>query len=180
VTFISTKTALTGVEALQNQAHNQMQPSAETAGILSICHKENVLKLLNTALAIEIRRHYFIVHGTYVGGPTDEFLVHPNEGQGHAGQIAERIIKLGGIPDFTPDGLPGRNREKHMLFDLFIEAIREELMMELVAIDTYRDLIQALGNQDSVTRHLLKGILAAEQEHADQLADLLEGWPSSC
>jgi len=108
----------------------------------------------------------------------DEFLAHSNEEQGHADQIAERIVQLGGEPDFAPDGLTGRSHAEYVAGGSLIEMIKEDLVAERIAIDSYRELIQYLGDQDPTTSQMLKAILAVEEQHADELADLLKGLPA--
>jgi bacterioferritin len=107
-----------------------------------------------------------------------EFLVHSNEEQGHADQLAARIVQLGGEPDFSPDTLSDRSHAEYVPATTLPDMIRENLVAERIAIDSYRDMILSLGNQDPTTSDLLKQILAVEEEHADELADLLEGMPA--
>jgi bacterioferritin len=114
------------------------------------------------------------IHGQSVGA---EFLVHSNEEQGHADLLAARIVQLGGEPDFSPDGLSGRSHAEYVAGDTLAQMIREDLVAERIAIDSYRDMVHYLGDQDPTTSELLKKILAVEEEHADELADLLEGMP---
>jgi bacterioferritin len=106
-----------------------------------------------------------------------EFLTHSNEEQGHADQIAERIVQLGGEPDFSPASLTGRSHAEYVAGNTLVDMIREDLVAERIAIDSYRDAIRYLGVHDSTTRRMLEGILAVEEEHADELADLLQGFP---
>ena len=144
-----------------------------------------MLKLLNEALATEIvcvlryRRHYFMARGIHSKSIAEEFLTHSNEELGHADQIAERIVQLGGEPDFAPDGLTGRSHAEYVTGKTLIGMIKEDLVAERIAIDSYREMIQYLGEKDPTSSELLKGILAVEEEHADELADLLEGLPES-
>ena len=108
----------------------------------------------------------------------DEFLVHSNEEQGHADQIAGRIVQLGGEPDFSPDTLTARSHAEYVAGKTLVEMIKEDLVAERIAIDSYRELITYLDDKDPTTGRMLKDILAVEEEHADELADLLEGLPS--
>jgi bacterioferritin len=108
----------------------------------------------------------------------DEFLVHSNQEQGHADQLAGRIVQLGGEPDFAPDGLSGRSHAEYVAGHSLLEMIKEDLVAERIAIDSYRELIQYLADQDPTTSRMLKEILAVEEQHADELADLLADFPT--
>jgi bacterioferritin len=175
------KTNLTDVETLRKQARQNIDNGAVTAGYAA--DRVAVLKLLNDALATEIvcvlryRRHHFMAKGIQSKSVADEFLVHSNEEQGHADQIAERIVQLGGEPDFAPDGLSGRSHAEYVAGNSLADMIREDLVAERIAIDSYREAIQYLDDQDPTTRRMLEGILAVEEQHADELADLLLGLP---
>jgi bacterioferritin len=107
-----------------------------------------------------------------------EFLIHSNEEQGHADLLAARIVQLGGEPDFAPDGLTGRSHAEYIAGDSLAAMIREDLVAERIAIDSYREFIHYLGEQDPTTRRMLEEIMAVEEEHADELADLLVAFPS--
>lgn len=176
------KSFLTDVQTLRKQARQHIEEGAVTAGYGA--DREKVLKLLNDALATEIvcvlryRRHHFMAKGIHSKSITDEFLVHANEEQGHADQIAERIVQLGGEPDFAPESLVSRSHSEYVAGDSLIDMIKEDLVAERIAIDSYRDMIQYLGEQDPTTRRMLEGILAVEEQHADELADLLQGFPA--
>ncbi len=179
---MDTKSALTDVETLRKQARIHIEQGAVTAGYSA--DRNEVVKLLNDALATEIvcvlryRRHHFMARGIVAKSIADEFLVHSNEEQGHADQLAGRIVQLGGEPDFSPDSLSGRSHAEYVAGKTLVEMIKEDLVAERIAIDSYRELIDYLGDQDPTTSQMLKGILAVEEEHADELADLLEGLPS--
>jgi bacterioferritin len=140
-----------------------------------------VLKLLNEALATEIicvlryKRHYYMAQGIHAEGVAAEFLEHATEEQQHADQIAERITQLGGEPDFSPDGLTSRSHAEYVEGSSLEEMIKEDLIAERIAIDSYREMVNYLGQEDSTTRRMLEEILAKEEEHADDLARLLEG-----
>jgi bacterioferritin len=108
-----------------------------------------------------------------------EFLDHSNEELGHADEIAERIVQLGGEPDFAPAGLVGRSHAEYVEGDSLASMIKEDLVAERIAIDSYRDIIKFLGDQDPTTRRMMEGILAVEEEHADDLADLLVAFPDA-
>ena len=102
-----------------------------------------------------------------------EFLQHATEEQVHADQIAQRIVQLGGKPDFSPEGLATRSHSEYHAGDDLLEMIREDLIAERIAIDSYRDMINYLGSDDITTRRMLESILAMEEEHADDLSSLL-------
>ena len=179
---MNTKSALTDVETLRKQARVHIEQGAVTAGYSA--DRAEVIKLLNDALATEIvcvlryRRHHFMARGIVAKSIADEFLLHSNEEQGHADQLAGRIVQLGGEPDFSPDSLTSRSHAEYVAGKTLVEMINEDLVAERIAIDSYRELIAYLGEQDPTTSQMLKGILAVEEEHADELADLLEGLPS--
>lgn len=180
---MSSKPKLTAVNTLRKQARKHIEQGAVTAGYSA--DRSEVLKLLNDALATELvcvlryRRHHFMARGIHAKSIADEFLVHSNEEQGHADQLAGRIVQLGGEPDFAPDGLSKRSHAEYIAGSTLVEMITEDLVAERIAIDSYRELIQYLGNNDPTTTQLLKGILAVEEAHADELADLLQGIPAS-
>ncbi len=141
--------------------------------------REDIIKLLNDSLATELvcvlryKRHHFTAQGLASPKIADEFMVHATEEAGHADRLAQRIVQLGGEPDFSPDTLSGRS---HAEYDdsLDLKAmIRTNLIAERVAIETYSQLITLIGDKDSTTRRLLEDILSDEQEHADELSDWL-------
>ena len=173
--------AMTEVQTLRQRARQHLEEGAVPAGYSA--DRKTVLKLLNDALATEIvcvlryRRHHFMARGIHSQAVADEFLEHSNEEQGHADQIAERIVQLGGEPNFSPEGLVTRSHAEYVEGSTLSEMIKEDLVAERIAIDSYRDFIQYLGDQDPTTRRLLEGILAVEEEHADDLADLLQVVP---
>lgn len=179
---METKSLLTDVQTLRKQARQHIDEGAVTAGYGA--NRKMVLKLLNEALATEIvcvlryRRHHFMAKGIQAKSIADEFLVHSNEEQGHADQLADRIVQLGGNPDFSPDSLASRSHAEYVEGESLVGMIREDLVAERIAIDSYRDFIQYLGTQDSTTKRMLEGILAVEEDHADELADLLKDLPS--
>ena len=178
---MNTTNTLTDVKTLRIQARKHIEEGAVTAGYSA--DRTAVLKQLNEALATEIvcvlryRRHHFMARGIDAKSTADEFLVHSNEEQGHADLIAERIVQLGGEPDFSPDSLTARSHAEYITGTSLVEMIKEDLVAERIAIDSYRQIIQHLGDQDPTTSQMLKGILAVEEEHADELADLLKGLP---
>ena len=175
---------LTDVQALRKRARQHLDEGAVTSGYSA--DRETVLKQLNDSLATELvcvlryRRHHFMAKGIHSQGVAAEFLAHSNEEQGHADQLAERIVQLGGEPDFSPNGLAARSHAEYVAGVTLIDMIREDLVAERIAIDSYRGFIQYLADKDPTTRRLLESILAVEEQHADELADLLQevGMPS--
>jgi bacterioferritin len=179
---VTMQTDLTDVSTLRARARKHIEDGAVTAGYSA--DRTAVLRLLNDALATEIvcvlryRRHHFMARGIDAKSTADEFLTHSNEELAHADRIAERIVQLGGQPDFAPDGLTGRSHAEYVAGGSLVEMIREDLVAERIAIDSYRELIGFLGDLDPTTSHMLKEILAVEEQHADELADLLKGLPA--
>jgi len=176
-----TPKTMTTVADLRAQARAHVDRGAVTAGYSA--DRKTVLRLLNEALATELicvlryRRHHFMARGINARSTADEFLAHSNQEQGHADLLAERIVQLGGEPDFSPDGLSARSHAEYVAAGSLLEMITEDLVAERIAIDSYRDMIQFLDGQDPTTSQILKGILAVEEQHADELSDLLAGLP---
>ncbi|MEK6347404.1 MAG: ferritin-like domain-containing protein [Burkholderia sp.] len=174
-------THMTDVKTLRERARKDVDSGAVTAGYHA--DRDTVLRLLNEALATEIvcmlryRRHHYMAKGIHSSGIAEEFLAHSNEEQGHADMIAARIVQLGGNPDLAPDGLSKRSHAEYVEGATLVDMIKEDLVAERIAIDSYREAIQYLGDRDPTTRRLFETILAVEEEHADELADLLEGLP---
>jgi len=176
------KTAFpTDIQTLRKRARQHIEEGSVTAGYSA--DRKIVLKLLNDSLATELvcvlryRRHHFMAQGIHSQAVAQEFLDHSNEEQGHADQIAARIVQLGGAPDFAPEALASRSHAEYVEGDSLASMIEEDLVAERIAIDSYRDIIQYLGNQDPTTRRLMEAILAVEEQHADELAGLLETLP---
>lgn len=141
--------------------------------------REDIVKLLNDALATELvcvmryKRHYFTAQGLASPKIADEFLVHAQEEEAHGDQIAERIVQLGGEPDFSPATLVRRSHADYDDSRELKAMIRANLVAERIAIEAYTQMIALIGDKDSTTRRILEGILAQEQEHADELKDWL-------
>ena len=169
---------LTDVKTLRERARQHIAGGAVTEGYGG--DTETAVKVLNTALATEIicvlryKRHYFMARGIHSGPVAAEFLEHAGEEQEHADRIAERIVQLGGEPDFAPDGLSARSHSEYVEGNSLVDMIKEDLVAERIAIDSYREMINYLGNNDPTTRRMMEGILAMEEEHADDLVSLLE------
>ena len=171
------KPFLTDIKTLRERARKHIEQGAVTEGYTA--DRETVIKVLNEALATEIvcvlryRRHYFMASGINAEGVAAEFLQHSNDEQGHADQIAQRIVQLGGKPDLNPDGLLTRSHAEYVEGETLTDMIKEDLVAERIAIDSYRDIIIYLGNDDPTSRRLMETILAVEEEHADDLVSLL-------
>lgn len=169
---------LTDVKTLRARARQGVEDGAMTAGYKA--KVETVIKLLNEALATEIvcvlryKRHYFMASGINSLSVKAEFLQHVIEEQAHADQLAERIVQLGGEPDLSPEGLLNRSHSEYVEGDSLVEMITEDLIAERIAIDSYREMIAYVGTDDPTTRRVLEGILAQEEEHAEDLASLLK------
>ena len=172
------KPFLTDIQTLRERARQHIENGAVTEGYKA--DRETVVKILNEALATEIvcvlryKRHYFMASGIHAEGVAAEFLEHANDEQGHADQIAQRIVQLQGEPNFNPEGLLMRSHAEYVEGTSLTDMIREDLVAERIAIDSYREMINYFGNDDPTSRRMLEGILAVEEEHADDLVSLLE------
>ncbi|HEY0711911.1 MAG TPA: ferritin-like domain-containing protein [Polyangia bacterium] len=142
--------------------------------------RDLAVKILNEALATEIvcvlryRRHYFMASGIHSTSVAEEFLEHAEEEQEHADEIAARIVQLGGAPELNPDGLTSRSHSEYVEGTDLVSMIREDLVAERIAIDSYREMIGYFSKGDPTTRAMLERILAKEEEHADELSSILE------
>lgn len=165
------------IETIRQNARKHVEEGAQTAGYRG--DRETVITQLNAALATEIvcalryKRHYFTATGLNSEAIANEFNVHAQEEQSHADMIAARIVQLGGEPNFSPDGLMSRSHADYVPCLDLREMIKENLVAERIAIDTYHELICYIGDRDPTTRRMLETILATEEEHADELADWL-------
>jgi bacterioferritin len=174
---VADKPFLTDIKTLRKRARQHIEQGAVTEGYKA--DRKTVIKVLNESLATEIvcvlryKRHYFMASGIHAESVAAEFLQHANEEQGHADQIAQRIVQLGGAPNFNPEGLLSRSHAEYVEGDTLLDMIKEDLVAERIAIDSYREIIQYLGNDDPTTRRMMEGILAMEEEHADDLVSLL-------
>jgi bacterioferritin len=175
---VTDKPFLTDIKTLRERARQHIENGAITEGYTA--DRDTVVKLLNEALATEIicvlryKRHYFMATGINAESVAAEFLQHANEEQGHADQIAQRIVQLGGEPNFNPDGLSTRSHAEYVEGNSLVDMIKEDLVAERIAIDSYREMINYVNTDDPTTRRMLEGILAMEEEHADDLVSLLE------
>jgi len=172
------KPFLTDIQTLRERARKHIEQGAVTSGYKG--DRNTVVKLLNEALATEIvcvlryKRHYYMADGIHAKSVADEFLQHANEEQAHADRIAQRIVQLGGEPDLAPDSLTARSHAEYKEGKDLVDMIRENLVAERIAIDSYADMIRYVGEDDPTTRRLLEDVLGQEEEHADEMKTLLE------
>jgi bacterioferritin len=168
---------LTDIKTIRERARQHIERGAVTEGYQG--DLKTAVRVLNEALATEIvcvlryKRHYFMANGIHAQSVGEEFLQHANEEQGHADQIAERITQLRGEPDFSPQGLATRSHSEYVEGETLTDMIREDLVAERIAIESYNEMIRYF-EKDSTTRRMLEEILAKEEEHADDLVTLLE------
>ena len=173
-----TKPFVSDLENIRKRARQDIDRGAMTAGYSA--DRETVIKLLNHALATELvcvlryKYHYYMASGINSQAIRAEFLEHANEEQGHADQIAERITQLGGAPNLDPEGLTSRAHSDYVEGDDLVDMIKEDLVAERIAIDSYREIIQYLGNDDPTSRRIMEEVLAQEEEHAEDMKTLLE------
>jgi bacterioferritin len=176
--MMADKPFLSDIRAIRERARQHIEQGAVTPGYQA--DRQTVIQVLNEALATEIvcvlryKRHFFMATGINAQSVAAEFLQHANEEQMHADQIAQRIVQLGGEPNFSPEGLLTRSHSEYVEGASLIDMITEDLVAERIAIDSYRAIIGYLGNDDSTTRRMMETILAMEEEHADDLVSLLE------
>jgi bacterioferritin len=170
---------ITDIQTLRKRAREHIEKGAITPGYAA--DRETVIRLLNEALATEIvctlryKRHFFMAKGINAEAVAAEFAEHATEEQQHADQIAQRIVQLGGAPDLSPEGLATRSHAEYVEGDTLIDMIKEDLVAERIAIDSYKEMVNYLGKQDPTSRRLMEEILAKEEEHAEDLVSLLEG-----
>lgn len=167
---------------LDESALNAVRSSLDQGAITPAYgpHREAIVKLLNDALATELvcvlryKRHHFMASGLSSPRIADEFMVHANEEASHADRIAQRIVQLGGEPDFSPATLLQRSHADYDESNDLKTMVRVNLIAERIAVETYRQMISLLADKDPTTRRMLEDILADEEEHADELKDWLE------
>ncbi|WP_286807303.1 ferritin-like domain-containing protein [Marinimicrobium sp. UBA4209] len=170
---------LTDVKTLRERARKHIEQGAVTEGYKA--NRDNVIKILNEALATEIvctlryKSHYYRAEGISAEVAAQEFLEHAQQEEQHADWLAERIVQLGGKPNFSPEGLQTRSHAEFVEGDTLREMVVEDLVAERIAIDSYREIAAYLGDQDPTSRRIIEDILAQEEEHADDLAGLLDG-----
>lgn len=165
------------IQAIRERARQHIEQGALTSGY--DLDSDNVIEMLNTALATELvcvlryKQHYYMCEGMNAQAVAAEFLEHAQEEQQHADQLAERITQLGGEPDMDPAKITGKSHSEYTPASTIQQMIQENLVAERIAIDSYRDMIEYVGDHDPTTRRMLEDILSTEEEHADDLAGLL-------
>jgi bacterioferritin len=168
---------ISDLAAIRERARRSIKDGAVTGGYKG--DREQVIKVLNEALATELvcvlryKRHYYMAKGIHSESVKSEFLQHAGEEQQHADWIAERINQLGGEPNFNPSGLADRSHSEYDESADLLSMIKEDLIAERIAIDTYAEIIRWVGDDDPTTRKLMVDILKVEEEHADDMANLL-------
>lgn len=165
------------VEGIRRRAREHVEQGPVTSDYQG--DRESVLQMLDSALATEwtcvlrYRRHYFMAEGLRAKAAADEFLEHSQEELDHADRIARRITQLGGSPDLDPASFRERSHAEYRECETVEEMIRENLVAERIAIESYRAMVRAIGDTDPTTRRLLESVLETEEEHADDLKNLL-------
>ncbi|MEP6656192.1 MAG: ferritin-like domain-containing protein [Betaproteobacteria bacterium] len=168
---------MSDVRTLRERARRHIEGGAVTEGYGA--NRDAVLKLLNEALATELvcvlryKRHYYMAEGPQSDAAAAEFLEHAQQEAEHADRIAARIVQLGGEPDFSPDTLTARSHAEYVAGGNLVEMIKEDLVAERIAIDSYREMALFIGDGDPTTRRMIEEIMAVEEEHADDLSSLL-------
>src|SRR5438552_1414716 len=172
------KPFLTDIKELQRRAREHVMQGAVTPAYRG--DVQTSIRLLNEALATEIvctlryRRHHYMAAGIHYQAVADEFMEHSVEEQRHADLIAERIRQLGGAPDFNPQGLLTRSHAQYSEGQSLVDMIKEDLIAERIAIESYLEMIRYFGDNDPTSRRMMESILAVEEEHADDMATLLD------
>jgi bacterioferritin len=175
---MASKPFLTDIQTIRKRAREHIEKGAITEGYKA--DRDTVVKLLNEALATEIvctlryKRHYYMASGIHAKSVAEEFLEHAREEEEHADMLARRITQLDGAPNFNPDGLLTRSHSDYVEGADLVDMLKEDLIAERIAIDSYRDIAQYLGNDDPTSRRVMEEILAKEEEHAEDLSTLLE------
>lgn len=165
------------MEEIRRRAMEKIDQGAVTASYKA--DRERVVEVLNEVLATETvcvlryKSHYYRAKGVHAPGVADEFLEHATEEQDHADRVAKRITELGGTPNLDPTGLATRSHAQYGSGETLNDMIKEDLIAERIAIGTYSEIVRWLANDDATTRRLIEDLLAKEEEHADDLANLL-------
>jgi bacterioferritin len=169
---------LTDISEIRRRARQHIENGAVTDGYKG--DRKVVLRVLNEALATEIvcvlryKRHHYMAKGIHSQAVAEEFLEHAAEEQEHADLIAERITQLDGEPNFNPEGLLTRSHSEYVEGESLIDMIREDLIAERIAVESYSEIIRYLADNDPTSRRLMESILAKEEEHAEEMKTLLE------
>ena len=171
------KSFLSDIQELRRRARKHIEDGAVTEGYQG--DRETIVKILNEGLATELicvlryKRHYFMAQGIHAEPVKQEFLQHAADEQAHADQISARIVQLGGEPNFNPEGLSTRSHSEYKEGASLVDMVKEDLVAERIAVDSYAEMIRYIGDKDPTTRRMLEGILAMEEEHADDLSSIL-------
>jgi bacterioferritin len=166
------------LEAIRRRARQHIENGAVTESYKA--DRETVIRVLNEALATELvcvlryKRHYYMASGIHAQAVAEEFAEHAKEEQEHADMIAERITQLVGAPDFNPEILAKRSHSQYVEGTSLVDMIREDLVAERIAIESYSEIIRYLGEKDPTSRRVMEEVLAKEEEHADDLKNLIE------
>ena len=169
--------SLSNIDTLRERARQNIEDGAVVPDYPA--DRATVLRLLDEALATEIvcslryKRHYYTAQGMASISVAEEFLEHAHQEEQHAERFAERISELGGSPNFSPHGLAERSHAEYVEGNSLLEMVREDLIAERIAIESYSEIIRYLGNDDPTTRRLFEEVLAVEEEHADDMVSLL-------
>jgi bacterioferritin len=169
---------ISDIQEIRRRARQHMEKGAVTEGYKG--DLQTVIRLLNEALATELvcvlryKRHHYMAKGIHSQAVAAEFLEHAQEEQGHADRIAERIVQLDGEPNFNPEGILSRSHSEYVEGDTLTDMLKEDLVAERIAIESYSEMVRYLGDSDPTSRRLMEDILANEEEHADDINTLLE------
>ena len=172
------KPFLSDIQEIRRRARQHIERGAVTENYKA--DLETSVRLLNEALATEIvcvrryKRHHYMASGIHAQSVAAEFLEHANEEQGHADRIAERIIQLNGAPNFSPEGLAMRSHSEYVEGETLVDMIKEDLVAERIAVESYSEIIRYFGDKDPTSRRLMEEILANEEEHAEDMKTLIE------
>jgi bacterioferritin len=168
---------LTDIKEIRQRARQHMDHGPITAGYKA--DREKVISVLNEALATELvcvlryKRHYYMAKGINAEPIAQEFLQHATEELAHADQIAQRITQLQGEPNFNPEGITSRSHSEYVEGSSLVDMIREDLIAERIAVESYSEIVRWLGNDDPTSRSMMEEILKVEEEHADDLSNML-------
>ena len=169
---------LTDISEIRRRARQHIEDGAVTDSYKG--DRKTVLRVLNDALATEIvcvlryKRHHYMAKGIHSQAVAEEFLEHAAEEQEHADRIAERITQLDGAPNFNPEGLLARSHSEYVEGDSLVDMIKEDLVAERIAVESYSEIIRYLADNDPTSRRMMEEILAKEEEHAEDMKTLLE------
>lgn len=170
---------ISDMKKIRERARKHMEDGAVTEGYRG--DRERIIALLNEVLATEIvctlryKNHYFMAAGIYSEPVAEEFLQHAHEEEHHAELVSKRIVQLQGKPNWSPAGLETRSHAEYVEGTTLKQMIEENLIAERIAIDTYKEMILYIGDDDPTTRRVLEEILGQEEEHAEEMASLLQG-----